>query len=190
MQLGKTLVGAIIGAALGIGLLVLVYLLFNLEQVWLAIPVGILTGLGVRTLVSTSGHASYLRGAITGVLALAAYLGGWYVVKEVAVRRAGAPAQRPANVVTAQAEEDTDEPSGDADAQPVPVPQRPVPRPGVAGEGIRKAPGPSQFSTFDFIYLCVAALIAYELGRGTGAKPVATTEPAPEDVPQGTHPDA
>ena len=33
---------------------------------WLAIPVAMLTGLGVRMMVNTSGHASYVRSALTG----------------------------------------------------------------------------------------------------------------------------
>ena len=46
MQFGKTLVGAIIGAALGIGLLIAVYLLFGIDKMWMAIPVAIVDGLG------------------------------------------------------------------------------------------------------------------------------------------------
>ena len=72
MQFGKTLVGAIIGAVLGIGLLIAVYLLAGIDKMWMAIPVAILTGIGVRMVAATSGHASYLRGAITVVLAMAA----------------------------------------------------------------------------------------------------------------------
>src|SRR6476661_7126824 len=90
MQLGKTIVGAIIGAVLGIGLLIVVYLFFGVDKMWMAIPVAILTGLGVRMGVATSGHASYLRGAITVVLAMGAYLGGLAVTRAVANHRAAA----------------------------------------------------------------------------------------------------
>ncbi len=38
MQLGKSLLGGIIGAAVGIGLLFAVYGLFGLDKYWLAIP--------------------------------------------------------------------------------------------------------------------------------------------------------
>ena len=80
MQFGKSLLGAIIGAAVGIGLLLAVYLLLGIDKVWMAIPFAILTGLGVRMFVSTAGHASYVRGAMTMVIALAGYIGGWYLV--------------------------------------------------------------------------------------------------------------
>jgi hypothetical protein len=189
MQLGKALFGAIIGAALGIGLLVVVFLLFHLDAVWLAIPVAILTGLGVRALVSTSGHASYLRGALTGVLALAAYLGGWFVVAAIAQQRSASAPKPPVPAVSERPAEDTDE-TDEASGAVEPPPEQPIARAPRSGDAMRKAPAVRQFSTFDFIYLCVAALVAYELGRGSGAKPVETTEPAPEEMPQGTHPDA
>jgi hypothetical protein len=186
MQLGKTLIGAIIGAALGILLLVVVNFLFHLDAVWLAIPVAILTGLGVRTLVSTSGHASYLRGALTGVLALAAYLFGWWAVAAVAQQRAAAQPKLPVKVASDQAADETDKGAGEM-VEPPPPPVQPMLRP--SGDALRKAVPPGQ-NPLDYVWLGVAALIAYELGRGTGAKPGATMEPAASDIPQGTHPDA
>ena len=48
---------------------------------------------------------------------------------------------------------------------------------------------PTQQSTWDLIWLAVAALVAYEMGRGTTAAPVVTSEPG-EPVPGSTHPDA
>src|SRR5215213_2372669 len=98
MQFGKTLVGAIIGAALGIGLLIAVYLAFGIDKMWMAIPVALLTGLGVRMVAATSGHASYLRGAITVLLAMGAYLGGLAVTRAVANHRAETVKANPARV--------------------------------------------------------------------------------------------
>ncbi len=88
MQLGKSLLGGIIGAVVAIGLLMATYLLFGVDHVSLAIPFAIITGLGVRMLATTSGHASYVRGALTMVLALAAYIGGWLLVARIATARA------------------------------------------------------------------------------------------------------
>src|SRR3954463_12886979 len=95
MQLGKTLVGAIIGAAVGIGMLVAVYVSLGIDRFWLAIPVAIITGLGVRMLVNTTGHASYARGVLTMLLAMAAYYVGWTVVTQVAMARASKEPARP-----------------------------------------------------------------------------------------------
>src|SRR3954468_387163 len=88
MQFGKTLVGAIIGAALGIGLLIAVYLQFGIDKMYMAIPVALLTGLGVRMMVAGTGQASYLRGAITVLIALGAYLGGLQIATAFAHKRA------------------------------------------------------------------------------------------------------
>jgi hypothetical protein len=49
---------------------------------------------------------------------------------------------------------------------------------------------PKNWSTLDYILLCVSALVAYELGRGTMAKPVVEGEETVTEVPQGSHPDA
>jgi hypothetical protein len=90
MQLGKSLLGALIGAALGIGLLVLINSLTAWDKYWLAIPVALLTGLGVRWVANTCGHPSYVRGVLTGVISILAFMAGQYVVAEVATRRSQA----------------------------------------------------------------------------------------------------
>ena len=190
MQFGKTLVGAIVGAALGIGLLIAVYLMFGIDKMWMAIPVAVLTGLGVRMVASTSGHASYLRGAITVLLAMGAYLGGLAITRAVANHRADTVAK--ANPPRAAAQE----PGEAGDAKEVPATEAPP----VSAPPIARAPTDithrpampnQQFSTWDFISLAVAALVAYELGRGTGVAPVATMGASPsEPVPGGMHPDA
>jgi hypothetical protein len=183
MQLGKALIGAIIGAALGIGLLIAVYMLFKIDHVALAIGVALLTGLGVRTLVSTSGHASYARGALTGILALAAYVGGWFLVAEVAKARArSAPNSAPIAAARQSADNDADPAAaGEGDAQPV-AEVRPVERV-PSGAAAPKAGPPGQ-NPLDYVWLAIAALVAYELGRGTGATPIETVdEPAGPDAP-------
>jgi hypothetical protein len=188
MQLGKTIVGAIIGAVLGILLLLVVNLVFRLDQTWLAIPVAILVGLGVRMMVSTTGHPSYLRGAITGLLALATYIAGWPVVAQVATMKAES---KPAVVAadTADAAEAGDEEATETPAEaPTPAPARP--RAVGAANEVRKPLMPQETSPWDLVFLGIAALIAYELGRGTGGKPVVVGEETVTEVPVGTHPDA
>ena len=189
MQFGKTLVGAIIGAALGIGLLIAVYLLFGIDKMWMAIPVAVLTGLGVRMVVATSGHASYLRGAITVLLAMGAYLGGLAVTRAVANYRADTVSK--ANPPRAAAEE----PGEPGDAKDEPVAEAPAvvapPSAPANTDAVQRRPAmPNQFSTWDFISLAVAALVAYELGRGTGVPREELAAAPGEPVPGATHPDA
>ena len=190
MQFGKTVVGAIIGAALGIGLLIAVYLMFGIDKMWMAIPVALLTGLGVRMVAATSGHASYLRGAITVVLAMAAYLGGLAITRAVANHRAETVSK--ANPPRAAAEE----PGAPGDAkseEPVAPPVNAPPTSSQAPElAMRRSAMPSQaFSTWDFISLAVAALVAYELGRGSGIASKDNLSAGPsEPALGGMHPDA
>lgn len=195
MQLGRTLIGAIIGAAIGIAVLVGVYFVFHFDKVWMALPVAILTGLGVRTMVSTWGHASYLRGAITGALALGAYLLGSYVVAGIAQQQASAAGQATRTEQAANAEKATDatddaDEAGDAETAEAPKTTADQPRPGPQA-GARSQRAAKTYSALDFVILCVSALIAYELGRGTAAKPVVVVgEESVTEVPQSTHPDA
>jgi hypothetical protein len=200
MQLGRTVIGAIIGAAIGIAIMVAAYLALSFDKVWLALPVAILTGLGVRMMVATGGHASYLRGAVTCALALAAYLVGWNVVATLAQQNAAKAAES----TRAEAADAGDKSSADAEkadggatadetkpADPDKVEPAEV-RPRQASTRMKKTAAPTSLSPLDFIVLCVSALIAYELGRGTAPKAVAVAddETPPRDVPQGTHPDA
>jgi hypothetical protein len=179
MQLGKTLVGAIIGAALGIGLLVGIQFLTGLDKAWLAIPVGLLTGLGVRSMVSTSGHASYARGALTAILALAAYLGGTYLFSELATRRANARQLAVAPPVVAPDAKD-DAPAGDVEVAAEPSEPVVARVAETRGEGVGIDKRRQQFAPWDFAWLTIAALLAYELGRGTSAPPAV---PQDEIVP-------
>jgi hypothetical protein len=197
MQFGKTLIGGIIGAALGVGLLVLVYHQFGKDNMWLSIPVAILTGLGVRLMIARTGQASYARGALTVLIALGAYLGGLEVTKHYATSRAAELAKGvPRAAVDAEAPADPAEKKGpeDAAAPPTPAPDQkagPAAVPGPTMGELRRPQLPKTFSTWDFLALAVAALVAYELGRGSGgvyAGPTATMSSEP--APAGTHPDA
>ena len=186
MQLGKTLVGAIIGAAVGIGMLVAVYVMMGIDRFWLAIPFAIITGLGVRMLVSTAGHASYVRGVLTMLLAMAAYFVGWMVVAQVATARAKKEPAKPIVRVEETAETDATDPDAPKEETPPPPPVTP-PR-NVEAPTMRTA-APLPGSPWDMIWLAVAALAAYELGRGTGTPSGTATVPA-APIPAGTHPDA
>lgn len=179
MQLGKALVGAIIGAALGIAALIAIQHFAQKDSTWLAIIVALLTGLGVRTMVSTSGHASYLRGAMTGVLALAAYWGGTqlftYLVTQGILTKQIAAAPAVAADLKEAAKGEAGEGEAVAPVEPVVVqPSGPIPG------GINRPRPPQEVNYWDMAWLCIAALLAYELGRGTSAP---TTPPQQEVIP-------
>ena len=201
MQLGKALVGGLIGAAVGIGLLIVVYLTLGIDRVWLSIPFALITGLGVRMMANTSGSASYIRGAMTMLLALAAYIGGWIIVAQIATARANTPTSKPA--ATADVPPLVTEP-GDAESQDGEEKvnrktlKRPKATPGAFPEkltapsndigNMSRSMGPKtmNYGAGDVICLAIAALVAYELGRGSGVGPIVASQP----MPAATHPDA
>jgi hypothetical protein len=171
MQLGKALVGAILGAAVGIAVLIAVQHYKQLDQTWLAIVVALFVGLGVRTMVSTTGHESYVRGALTCALALAAYFGGMQLYSQLAQRGILAK-QLPSPPVMAP--DEAGDPAGtEAEADGVPVPVEPVANPTPEARAplpsMPKAGPPQAGSPWDYVWLIAGALIAYQLGRGSAA---------------------
>jgi hypothetical protein len=206
MQLGKSLVGALVGGAVGIAALICIHMLTFWDKYWLAILVAIFTGVGVRMAANTSGHASYARGALTALVAILAFLAWFPIQTQLTVRGALAKPILPIRAPAEAAPADTDEadetaeladadgqddaaeseetegadteaatPAADAAAQPKDE------APNVAPGGLAKQRA-QQFSTWDLVWLCVAGLIAYELGRGTA--PAATGAiGSPDDGP-------
>jgi hypothetical protein len=187
MRLGKALVGGIIGAAIGIALLFA--LVRYSDSFWSAIPFAIITGFGARMAVGSAGRASYFRGALTALLALAAYIGGFMLVTYATNARANAPVAKPA-VLNQAPEEGSDASGKDASAQPA-IPTAEV-NVSTSHPDFHRGPmvGSQQFSTWSFIWLAIAAFIAYELGRGSDAGGAYTGPMAVEPVAVGTHPEA
>jgi hypothetical protein len=127
--------------------------------------------MGVRWIVTTKGHPSYLRGALTGTLAIVAFVVGQYAVAEVATRRGNVA--KPITIERDAAANDATEAAAEgaeATLEPAQLEARPD-----AGAADGQLPRRQQFSTGDFIWLCIAALVAYELGRGSGGAPASTT---------------
>lgn len=192
MQLGKTLVGAIIGAAIGVGLLAGAFLIFGWDGFWLAIPFAIVTGLGVRAIATTRGHASYARGALTCVLALAAYLGGIRVVAMMAQARAASLTQQSEAKAKSErgAGEAVDGNDNAAGPDAVPPVNQMLPVAQTHADPGHRPLMPRQYPVVDILSLAIAALAAYELGRGTGVPVDAGQTVPPSAPPAGTHPDA
>lgn len=170
MQLKNALIGAIVGGLIGVGVLVVAFMFFGAQHTALALVVAALVGMGVRTMVSTKGHASYLRGAITALVAIVAFVGGNFVVAKFAQSQMAANAGQPmraAEVAPKPSVEQAEEAS-DAPAEPVADQAQRERRVSVAPAGGRMRPAMKQaFSTWDFIWISVATLVAYELGRGS-----------------------
>jgi hypothetical protein len=167
VQLGKSLLGAVVGGAIGIGLVIATYYFFSLDHVGLAILVAVCVGLGVRATVATKGHASYLRGASTCLIAIGAFAASKFLIADLAGRGVLADVRSVKRVVAPQAEEaGSGQDASATTAVPAEMTQMDR-RPSQGGVSPGKLASSQPFSTRDFIWLSVAALVAYELGRGT-----------------------
>jgi hypothetical protein len=184
MQFGKAIVGAIIGAVIGIAILIAVQHYLQRDQIWLAIVVALVVGLGVRTMVSTSGHPSIARGALTCVLALVAYYGGTQIYSELARREILAKKLPALPIAHADEGAKTAEEGDDAKTEAEPEPVEPA-ADQRAARTVRPADNPrvplQAPSPWDYLWLSIAALLAYELGRGTApAAPKGPIVPPPD----------
>jgi hypothetical protein len=91
------------------------------DKMWLAILVALLTGIGVRLLVDTRGHASYARGALTAILAVGAYFLSFWASTLIATKGASAreiSAQAGARQTADDNAADDEAADDDADGEP------------------------------------------------------------------------
>jgi hypothetical protein len=170
MGLGATLVGAIVGAAVGVGLHQFLEVGMQMEASWFFIVIGLLTGLGVRQANKAHMGVSYLRGAISGLVALGAIVLSIYLVSILMAKRDTAKATRPAAAAPAEEttdEEETDGEAADAATEPAAEPDRTA----VAGGGPGKMGARAdEFNTLQFVFMAVGAFLAYEFGRGSAPR--------------------
>ena len=186
MGLGPTLVGAVIGAVVGMGLHLLVETTTSFEAAWFAIIIGVLTGLGVNQAnKSLTGRVSYLRGAIAAAIALAAIVGSPMVIAQVLANdNTQPPAAAKARDGEATDETAPDDATAVEDGRPAELPVRE----GVRGAAVSGGTAnqtlvrPGEFSVWQFVFMAVGTFIAYEFGRGT-AKAGNSTPPEPVQVP-------
>lgn len=188
MSLGPTLVGGVIGAAVGVGLHLIVEVTTGFEAPWFAIVIGLMTGLGVHQAnKSLNGNVSYLRGAFTAAIALGAIVGSTPLISKFvspatklsaegrAAARKDAEADDKAGDDTAATGDGAQEASPEAES-------REVDRAGGGGAVGQPGRGTTPFNTFQFIYMAVGTFIAYEFGRGTGKTVAAPSVPAEDPV--------
>jgi hypothetical protein len=188
--LGSALLGGIIGAAVGVGLNVVLetgMLGTRVEASWFAVVIGVLTGFGVRMACRGCMERNYARGAVAGLIALAAIVASSFAIREVMKRREVAPssvAKAPAEKAdgASDAGESDDDAAADAAIEEPANDDRAAksPRPVAIGAGPPK--GPSDLNPWQFVFMALGGLVAYELGRGADPSKradVADGQPAP-----------
>lgn len=170
----SAVVGGVLGAAVGVGLHAVLetsVLKAPGGAAWFAIAIGLLTGIGVRMASGAHLDRSYVRGAISGLIALGAIVASSFVIKEIMSRREVAVKSDVAPAAAAQDAATDDAKADDADAK---ADEEPAEEPTVAkgaappvgmGIGAPKA-GATDVSPWQFVFMALGGLVAYELGRG------------------------
>jgi hypothetical protein len=188
-SLGPTFLGGILGAAVGIGLHVVLETGIlgtqPVEASWFAVVIGLLTGLGVRQANKHHMERSYLRGAISGFIALGAIVLSTFLISKVMASRDALSLKKPPAVAQA-AKGDAEEATDDDAASDEPVAQ-PVAERGAAGPATTIGRrGPEKLNPWQFVFLALGALVAYEFGRGVDhARRVPAAAPEPVEPAHG-----
>ena len=187
MGIGPTVLGGVVGAAVGVGLHTLLetgLLGKPIEASWFAIIIGLLTGVGVRQANRQHMERSYLRGAISGIVALAAIYGSTVIIAEVMKKRDVSIAAKPAAAAAdnaATGDEATDNATASAEG-PVEQTTEEATNPALASMGTMPT-RTSDLNPWQFVWMAIGALVAYELGRGAGTPK--TAEPVDATPPEG-----
>jgi hypothetical protein len=192
MSASKTVIGAVVGAVVGVIAHVVLeaYVMKSGEAPWMAVVIGLLTGLGVRKLDPTVVNTvSYLRGALSALIALAGIVGGMQVVaKAVQARNASAVTSAPKAPAQPAAEPAVEAEGEAAAAEEAPVEAAPVRESAPLSLPAAGRMKPRKdFSPIQFAMIAVGAFLAYELARGSSkvavAEEAAPVEPNPSLPP-------
>lgn len=162
MQAMRTLMGAVVGCALG-ALAVIAFGLCPDESVnnamWPVAVVGLIAGLSMR-LVASDGRVNYLRGALAALVALVAFMGGEFSKGAITKRQAPKAPEAAISIQEDSAEADSEGGAeGSMDTVMLPLEELPV----VSREQLT---APRSAETTDIIWMAVGALVAYQLGKG------------------------
>ena len=173
-------VGAVAAAAVWLGL----EHFLQKDIGWLALAVGLVTGLSVHKAGGSAVNGSYARGGLAALLALAAIVGGRQVYAKVmeAVNDNAAPA-----VVVAAAEGQADDDAADtattesaeSNVEPPPIEQI-----GIGKAGRQKVSLKKRSSQMEMVWMCAAGLVAYIIGKGRDPIPVAAEQTAEQTSEQ------
>jgi hypothetical protein len=167
MHVLSWLFGGIVGGAIGAAVWVAIECCTQSEFAWMAWPVGLLVGWGVHKFASADTRGGFFRGTVATVLALAAILGaGWS--KQAILTKQAAKTATPAVVGTTM---DTggDEKTALAadDLATVELSEQT----GLLRGALESKPR-NAFQSMDMLWICLAALTAYVVGKGSGSDPV------------------
>jgi hypothetical protein len=180
----RVLVGGIIGAVASAAVWFFLEYTTGHEMGWLAILVGIITGLCITAAAGAGTGESYARGALAVILTMIAMVGGRAVYAKVMqnVSRVSTLAPPAQQVDDAGEQEPQGEGAAAADDEQQVAEAMPV----RTGDERVRMPKPTvnSYKEMEVVWMAVAALAAYLTGKGSG-KSVPTTT-AEGSVPEGT----
>jgi hypothetical protein len=186
----RVLLGGIIGAAVAVAAWLGLEHVTQMDLGWLVCGVGVITGYCVHCAAGPRSGGSFVRGGLSVLLALVAIVGGRLVYAKVMEANAGkvaavAVAEEPGGdeaqveqsqeVETQEESEETTEESTATSQRSATVDERSV---APAGMGPIAIPSrkPS-FSQLDMLWMSLAALAAYVIGKGRDeVQPTAAVE--------------
>jgi hypothetical protein len=177
----RVLIGGLIGAAVSSAAWFGLEYAISKELAWLAIAVGVITGMCVNAAAGAGAAASYGRAALAVILTMVALIGG---------RLAYAQIMRSVSQVTTVVadKEAPDLPAqeaqvgegGDVAAAEAPAERTPLDLRGEPGFNLQK-PKATAMSELDMLWMGLAALGAYFFGKGSGKPaPIVTDSSMPE----------
>jgi hypothetical protein len=181
----RVLLGGIIGAVASAAAWFFLEYATGHEMGWLAILVGVITGLCINSAAGPSATESYARGALAVILTMIAMVGGRAVYAKVMQNVSNvttlAPAARTVDDTVAGASAQVAQ-GDDAAAESLANQQAQGVR-GRAGEATLRMSKPTvnSYKEMEVVWMAAAALCAYFAGKGSGkAAPLMTN-----DVPDG-----
>lgn len=170
------LFGGMMGGAVGAAVWVAIEFSSQSEFAWMAWPVGLLAGWGVRKCAAADSRGGVLRGAIAALLALAAILGAGWSKQKILTRQVG-QVSAPAIVVTTGGAEGGDQKITEEtiDIIEPEMVDFGKPRTGLPQGSFDPMAG-NALQNMDMLWLCLAALTAYVVGKGAGVDSVLNKE--------------
>ena len=170
------------GGAIGAAIWVSIEYFTQSEFAWMAWPVGLLVGWGVHKFASADTRGGFFRGAVAAMLALAAILGaGWS--KQAILTKQAAKTATPAVVGTTMDPEGDEQNNLDATDATATL-ELGAQQTGLL-HGVLETKPRNAFQNMDMLWLCLAALTAYVVGKGSGSDPVRSEELADEEEQAG-----
>lgn len=183
----KVLLSGIIGASLGAALWLGLENLTGMNLGWLACVVGVITGLCVHWAAGPDADSSFGRGALATVLALAAIVSGPQVYLMTIASRSdtvGLGNAAVSTAVTSSASTGEDGEDVVTDSLPTRTPSKTRLSEGKRTIGTTGVKLTRSLSEIQMLWMCIAALAAYVLGKGRDqvSPTMLNEEESPDDM--------